>query len=1129
MLQPSPRACSGVLALALTSLAAPAAAQTDVADYAQLDNTPREWTNFNVPATRATVVVRPFGSSADYVYSCNTAANFVAEFDNDVDPPRRFHTPPGPVALAYLDRGEGSADDALLVVCRSSNALVLVRPGLNGTIERLLEVRSEPGDIVVDENEEYAYVSCVASDEVVQVDIDPSSPTYFTELDRWSIPSKRPTWLFLHYPDPVEEPDAHLVYVTPTISGNNTTVIPANGNAGQPPSEVQYEDRVINLSQLNLALPDQDVFVIDPVAGTVDAVARETGALGVGHGINPVTGEYWAVATDLINDFPNQDAESELPSDFAQIQLCRFVLGGTYPPTLVVSDLNDTVGMDEELSGPWSLTFGSDGVGFISGTMTDNVHVLGTYGARLGIVTVPEGSIPRYVALSPDWPATKNVFVHCWGTNKVERFDLTSSYTASTSDHTYDLGIDPAPDIVREGRAIFYDAHLSADNIKSCNTCHFDGGADQLAWTLSDLPRDNKGPMVTQLLTNIEGTGPFHWRGERARLDEFNKTDHTSAFAGLIGTECPLSPSEFAAFEAFVRSLAAPANPKQQLDRRVHGVEAVEGQIDFQTEPTEPFSLACVECHAFPTGTNADIVPENGSWIPARTHMDVAALNSGNLTLKDQPTINVSGYKLGILGTGLLHNGGAPSLHDFVSDTFGLTQAVADNITAFVEQFDQGMSPAAQFARLMTPANASSVADDVQNAMDQADATVAGCGIVVMRASNNGYRWYYAGSDDFEPDDSFQSPRTLQSFVNECQQQGTRFVFYGTPPVNGRLMGIDFDNDGLPNKDERTLGADDFDPDSDGDGLPDGYEVANGTDPTDDTHAQVDLARPALVGSVQQIFCNARTFKGTFEADEPVTFDIVITSPSGAPALPTVSSDVLARRHTFVVPDLVPSDKNGSLHTYNAELTITDLAGKVQSGGPIAFSFQPTRGCIEMMYRITGLTWDELETVGDCSSGSSQSVQAEMRIEETGTGGTPVGADGFIVFGYVIMRDLNATLCDPDLTSWSVVENDDWTDLNPMAEEGFFEADEFEYKLLGGAWDPDSYHEFVVSTVSQSGGYCTFDIEVDIDGLACGDEYGIRVLGILPSNGEPYSVFNFGSWSMPETDVENRQITRTFD
>ena len=97
----------------------------------------------------------------------------------------------------------------------------------------------------------------------------------------------------------------------------------------------------------------------------------------------------------------------------------------------------------------------------------------------------------------------------------------------------------------------------------SCASCHLNGHRDGVAWDLGDpqgavdpvstfLPpglvgsdtlHPMKGPMMTQSLRGIIGNEPFHWRGDRAALENFN-----GAFVSLLGGRL-LNAQEMASFK----------------------------------------------------------------------------------------------------------------------------------------------------------------------------------------------------------------------------------------------------------------------------------------------------------------------------------------------------------------------------------------------------------------------------------------------------------------------------------------------------------------------------------------------------------------------------------------------------
>jgi len=104
---------------------------------------------------------------------------------------------------------------------------------------------------------------------------------------------------------------------------------------------------------------------------------------------------------------------------------------------------------------------------------------------------------------------------------------------------------DPTPTVIRQGRGFLYDARLSGNGSMACAACHIDGDTDGLAWDLGDPGgamqlvggfnmHPMKGPLTTQTLRGLRGTGPFHWRGDRPDLSAFNPA-FDSVMAGTPG------------------------------------------------------------------------------------------------------------------------------------------------------------------------------------------------------------------------------------------------------------------------------------------------------------------------------------------------------------------------------------------------------------------------------------------------------------------------------------------------------------------------------------------------------------------------------------------------------------------
>src|SRR5262249_40740168 len=146
---------------------------------------------------------------------------------------------------------------------------------------------------------------------------------------------------------------------------------------------------------------------------------------------------------------------------------------------------------------------------------------------------------------------------------------------------------DASPSAIRIGRKHLYDTHRNSGlGQLACGSCHVDARTDHLAWDLGDpsgatkaLTGQNlganiaglntgfppwhpmKGPMTTQTLQDIIGKEPFHWRGDRAGLEEFNP-----AFVGLQGDDAQITAAEMQEFEDFLATIHVPPNPYRNFD-----------------------------------------------------------------------------------------------------------------------------------------------------------------------------------------------------------------------------------------------------------------------------------------------------------------------------------------------------------------------------------------------------------------------------------------------------------------------------------------------------------------------------------------------------------------------------------
>ncbi|HEX6883763.1 MAG TPA: hypothetical protein VF530_10300 [Planctomycetota bacterium] len=848
-----------MLALGTWTIVVAATALAQTGEFRALDDTPSDFANLNPEA------VRPLALSEDgaELYALHVHGSQVVCFAGEPPAERaRFDTPLFPVALAV------DGDD-LLVVCEGTTCLVRL-DRRTGQVRNLLALPSEPGDLVVDRVRRRAYVACAGVDALVEVELGTFSLRRTLVLS-----SKRPRFLAL-------EPDGSVL-VAPGVSGNNTGVL---------------GDKLVDLSDPEVAplggLPDQDLFRLRPGDTTLRPVLRGLGSLLFAHGRNPATGAYWMLNVQSLNADPVLPGERELRGRFARNELSIASLPATTSGSLLGTiDLDDVdpgpgVRYRRGLSvgQPFGLAFAQDGRAYLAAPSVDKVFELDPSGARRAELVLPDGSIPLGVLVDE---AGGRLWVHAWGASELHAFELDSP--TSQPALTLPLGRDPTPPSIRAGRRLFYDASFSAAERFTCNHCHPGGGADGLVWDLSDRPFDDKGHLVTQTLFGLEAKFPYHWRGERT-LGEFN-----AAFRGLLGHAAPLPAEDFAALESFLFSLRTPANPGQDLTRRLvrragRG-DPVHGQEIFTTVPTVP-PFTCAQCHALPTGTNADVITFDFDLLPARTHREAPALWDGSLRFKEQPLVGVRlpgnvTIALPALGAGFQSRGEIAGLESFL---LGFPLSTDDHraLQAFLEQLDHGLAPAAQAGWLLGAGSAFGVAEEIETILlEQAGRgwldVVAWSRVEVDGAEGTTRWWFDPARELFLPQDARQRTLTWPELRGAAERDGLRVVVQGLPPGTGRAFVFEREGPELPPTGELAF-----------------------------------VAPPRLLWS------NARVAKLTFETSVPTDAELHFRTTVGPPRL--VRSRDRARTHTLVLQDLASSAPGVVRFDYVADLVVTDARGK---------------------------------------------------------------------------------------------------------------------------------------------------------------------------------------------------------
>ena len=133
--------------------------------------------------------------------------------------------------------------------------------------------------------------------------------------------------------------------------------------------------------------------------------------------------------------------------------------------------------------------------------------------------------------------------------------------------------------------------------------------------------------MVTQTMQDIIGHEPFHWRGDRAGIEEFNQT-----FTNLQAAATNLTTAEMSEFKTFLASITFPPNRFRNFDNTLStnlplpghrasglgqlpaGTQLPDGNarrgFDLFSDNQATFGNLCMECHRPPAGLGEDqVVP----------------------------------------------------------------------------------------------------------------------------------------------------------------------------------------------------------------------------------------------------------------------------------------------------------------------------------------------------------------------------------------------------------------------------------------------------------------------------------------------------------------------------------------
>ena len=625
-------------------------------------------------------------------------------------------------------------------------------------------------------------------------------------------------------------------------------------------------------------LPDHDLAVINT---TTFAVRYATGLMNIcmAVGVDPQSGQIAVVGTDSINETRFQ---SNLNGIFTRVNIAQVdpqnltSLVGDLNPHLLpyasasTSDALRTASLGDPRGVVWSAN-GSEL--FVTGMGSDNLVILDRQNNRVGDGPINLDAGPTGMALDS---ARQRLYVFCRFADSIDTVDLTNQVVTNS------LPLwDPTPAVIKAGRPFLYNTHLTSGlGQVACASCHVDARFDRLAWDLGDPagtlsvisnanfvgnPPANtnnyhpmKGPMVTMTLVDIVGHEPFHWRGDRMGIEQFQQT-----FTNLQGSPVGVTDAQMQSLKQFLGTIGFAPNPYRQIDNSLAtnlplpGIKALgrgvlpagaqlpngnaqNGQAAFRSSA----ATGCIACHTLPAGLGTDLFFSGGHWNPfplginSSHHSALIELpRSANLPFK-VPQLRNLFDKLGAdfaitnsrAGFGFFHDGGADTLPRFIQDSFGITddQATAD-LVAFLFSFtgsdlppglltDPTKSPG--LASLDTPASVGRqwtmtnvTAPPFIGTMISLALSSTGRVDLIVKGREGGLArgWFFnTTSRMFQSDRAAELESSNQLFA--LAGPGVELTFTLVPKGAGHRLGIDEDNDGYLDRDELDFGSDPANP-----------------------------------------------------------------------------------------------------------------------------------------------------------------------------------------------------------------------------------------------------------------------------------------------------------------------------
>lgn len=326
------------------------------------------------------------------------------------------------------------------------------------------------------------------------------------------------------------------LYVVPFESNNQTQIsgcvdnIDGNLCTFDATEHVVDNNNVLSLGIVvdivkNAKIPDRDLYVFDTTSDQAVDVVTGVGTLLYGLAVDS-RGLVFVTQTDARNDANGRagsfgDGLAEMENRAFLNQVTRVDCSGVDCTVPVFMDLEPAPPANPApgtaLATPFAIQVSADDKTLVVSAAGSNK--LFTMDAASGEVlgSVMVGAAPRGIALESDVNGNPaQAWVLNAASNTVSVVDVTQP-TSLTVTGTIVLE-DPTHPAVKRGRMAFNDANASTTGTFSCESCHPDGGTDQLLWVLNTPVCSIQGcnqipPRITMPIRGLRDTTPYHWDG----------------------------------------------------------------------------------------------------------------------------------------------------------------------------------------------------------------------------------------------------------------------------------------------------------------------------------------------------------------------------------------------------------------------------------------------------------------------------------------------------------------------------------------------------------------------------------------------------------------------------------------